>query len=184
MEPSQERAAASATDSGNRWRRSPAAKLCQTGCEKHASECQDCEDAVDELLASRALLSALPRQAEVGPWFAPRVMAAIAARESELRRSIDTWVIVPKLARRLTWVSALALVLASTWLFGRPASTPSTPAATDITGEPVHENTRSGEQRRSLAESGGEGIMNEATAKQRAALWVAVCFCWGCRWAA
>jgi hypothetical protein len=83
------------------------------------------------------MLNALPRQAAVGPWFAPRVMAAIAARESELRRSIDAWTIVPKLARRLTWVSALALVLASTWLLGRPAATPLKPVVTDITGEPV-----------------------------------------------
>jgi len=124
---------------------------------KHASECQDCEDAVDELTASRALLSALPRQVEAGPWFVRRVMAAIAARESELRRSIDTWVIVPKLARRLTWVSALALVLAGTWLFGQPASTPSGPVVTDITGEPAYENTapvNNDELLLSLAEKG------------------------------
>jgi hypothetical protein len=124
---------------------------------KHVSECQDCEDAVGELMASRALLSALPRQAGPGPWFVPRVMAAIAARESELRRSVDTWVIVPKLARRLTWVSALALVLASTWLFGRPATTPSTPTSTDLTGEPVYENTapvNNDELLLSLAEKG------------------------------
>jgi hypothetical protein len=124
---------------------------------KHASECQDCEDAVDVLMASRALLSALPRRAEVRPWFVPRVMAAIAARESELRRSVDTWVIVPKLARRLTWVSALALVLAGTWLFGQSASTPSKPMSTDLTGEPVYENTapvNNDELLLSLAEKG------------------------------
>jgi hypothetical protein len=69
------------------------------------------------------------------PWFAPRVMAAIVAREAELRQSIDTWAIVPKLAWRLTWVSAVALVLASTWFLQRPAVAP--PVATDITGEPV-----------------------------------------------
>jgi hypothetical protein len=99
----------------------------------------------------------LPRRAEVGPWFAPRVMAAIAARESELRRSIDAWTIVPKLARRLSWVSALALVLASTWLFGRPASTPSNPVSTDLTGEPAYENTapvNNDELLLSLAEKG------------------------------
>ena len=111
------------------------------GLREHATECPDCEAAVEELVVSRGLLSALPRQAAVGPWFAPRVMAAIAGRESELRRSIDAWVIVPKLARRLTWISALALVLASTWLFGRPATTPLTPTVTDITGEPVQETT-------------------------------------------
>jgi hypothetical protein len=124
---------------------------------KHASECQDCGDAVDELIASRTLLSALPRQAEAGPWFVPRVMAAIAARESELRRSVDTWVIVPKLARRLTWVSALALVLAGTWLLGQPASSPSKPMSTDLTGEPAYENTapvNNDELLLSLAEKG------------------------------
>jgi hypothetical protein len=124
---------------------------------KHASECRDCEDAVDELMASRALLSALPRQAGAGPWFVPRVMAAIAARESELRRSFDTWVIVPRLARRLSWVSALALLLAGTWLFGQPATTSSSPVVTDITGEPAYENTapvNNDELLQSLAEKG------------------------------
>jgi hypothetical protein len=109
---------------------------------EHVSACQDCRAALDELVTSRELLSALPRQAAVGPWFAPRVMAAIAAaRESELRRSIDAWIILPKLARRLTWISALALVLTGTWFLGRPASTPLKPVATDITGEPVSDTT-------------------------------------------
>jgi hypothetical protein len=103
----------------------------------HAAECRDCQAAVEELAASRELLSALPKQAQVGPWFAPRVMAAIRARESESRRSGDAWTVVPKLARRLTWVSALALLLAGSWLFGWTASTPLKPVATDITGEPV-----------------------------------------------
>jgi hypothetical protein len=108
---------------------------------EHVSACADCEAAADELAASREMLSVLPRQVAVGPWFAPRVMAAIAAREAELRRSIDTWTIVPKVARRLSWLSAVALVLASTWLLGRPASTPLIPVATDITGEPVLQTT-------------------------------------------
>lgn len=103
----------------------------------HAAECRDCQAAVEELAASRELLSALPKQAQVGPWFAPRVMAAIRARESELRRSADAWTVVPKLARRLTWVSALALLLAGSWLFGWTAATPLKPVSTDITGEPV-----------------------------------------------
>jgi hypothetical protein len=105
----------------------------------HAAECRDCQAAVEELAASRRLLSVLPKQAEVGPWFAARVMAAIRARESELRRSADAWTVVPRLARRLTWVSALALLLAGTWLFGWTASTTWKPVATDITGEPVQD---------------------------------------------
>jgi hypothetical protein len=109
---------------------------------EHASECLDCEAALDELAVSRELLRAIPRPASLGPWFAPRVMAAIAAGESELRRSMDAWTIVPKLARRLSWVSALALVLAGTWLLGRPTSNPSSvPVVTDITGEPVLESS-------------------------------------------
>jgi len=108
-----------------------------TAQSEHVGGCLDCEAAADELATSREMLNTLPRQAAAGPWFAPRVMAAIAARESELRRSIDAWTVVPKLARRLTWVSALALVLASTWLLGRPAATPLKPVVTDITGEPV-----------------------------------------------
>ena len=94
-----------------------------TALQKHASECRDCQAAVDELLASRRLLSALPRRAEVGPWFAPRVMAAIAARESEVWASLETWAAVPRLAARLTWISGLALLLASTWLYESPRFT-------------------------------------------------------------
>jgi hypothetical protein len=125
----------------------------------HAAVCKDCETALKTFTESRALLSALSPQAEESrPWFAPRVMAAIAARESEMRRSLDAWSVVPKLAARLTWVSALALVLASTWLFGRPASMPVTqPVATDMTGEPVHETitpANSDDLLFSLAEAG------------------------------
>ena len=107
----------------------------------HAKACKDCDTAFSELVTSRELLSVLPRQMdEIRPWFAPRVMAAIAARETELRRSLDAWVVVPRLAARLTWISALALVLASTWFLGQRASTPLKPVTTDLTGEPVHES--------------------------------------------
>jgi hypothetical protein len=110
------------------------------GLREHAIACRDCEAAVEELVISREMLSALPRRAdEARPWFAPRVMAAIA-REVELRRSLDAWTIVPSFAAKLTWVSALALVLASTWLFQRPGAPQTRPVATDMTGEPVHEN--------------------------------------------
>jgi hypothetical protein len=108
---------------------------------EHAAGCKECAAAVDDWLASRKLLEALPRQAEVAkPWFAPKVMAAIAARESELRRSLDAWTVVPKLASRLAWVSALALVLTGTWLMERPMSAPQQPVVTDLAGEPVSES--------------------------------------------
>jgi anti-sigma factor RsiW len=107
----------------------------------HAAGCKECAAAVDEWLASRKLLKAMPRPAEVAkPWFAPKVMAAIAARESELRRSLDAWTVVPKLASKLAWVSALALVLTGTWLMERPMSAPQQPVVTDLAGEPVSES--------------------------------------------
>jgi hypothetical protein len=92
---------------------------------EHAAACADCAATAEEVLASRELLKALPAQASMArPWFAPRVMAAIAAREVELRHSLETWTAVPKLAARLTWACALALLLASTWLYETPRSTP------------------------------------------------------------
>jgi hypothetical protein len=101
----------------------------------HAATCKDCQAAADEMLASRELLLALPasQAGKSRPWFAPRVLAAIAAREAELRRSLDTWTAVPKLAARLTWACALALLLASTWLYEKPR--PATKAGGDATVE-------------------------------------------------
>ena len=89
----------------------------------HLQSCPECQAAVDAFLMGRALLRAIPSRASAaGPWFVPRVMAAIAARETELRRSLETWAFVPRLAARLTWVSALALLLAGTWLYEMPQS--------------------------------------------------------------
>jgi hypothetical protein len=110
---------------------------------EHMSTCADCRAAAENILEARALLAEVPaHSAMAGPWFAPRVMAAIAARKAELSRAADTWTFLPKLAARLTWASSVALLLASAWLYQRPATMPSTAAsakavATDITGDPV-----------------------------------------------
>lgn len=109
---------------------------------QHASACSNCREAAATLLASRSLLSAIPSSAELGgPWFASRVMAAIAGRKAELARAVDTWTFLPKLAAHLTWASSLALLLASAWLYQKPVSAPPQTAAhvvaTDITGEPI-----------------------------------------------
>ena len=88
---------------------------------EHLAACADCQAAADVFSVSRTILRELPSCAAApGPRFAPRVMAAIAAREAELRQSLDAWAAVPRLAARLTWVSALALLLASTWLYESP----------------------------------------------------------------
>jgi hypothetical protein len=55
-------------------------------------------------------------------------MAAIAARESELRQSLEAWAAVPRLASRLTLASAVVLLLAGTWLYERPKRVPTSAA--------------------------------------------------------
>jgi hypothetical protein len=105
---------------------------------EHVTACADCRTAAENILAARALLAVLPSYATMaGPWFAPRVMAAIAARKAELGRAADTWTFLPKLAARLTWASAIALLLASGWLYQKPVSTAAKPVVTDLTGEPL-----------------------------------------------
>ncbi len=114
------------------------------GLKEHAVVCLDCRTAAENIFAARTLLVEMPSHAGMGgPWFAPRVMAAIAARSAELYRAPDTWTFLPKLAARLTWASAIALLLASGWLYQKPATDVATTksVATDITGEPVVPNT-------------------------------------------
>lgn len=92
--------------------------------ERHLAACADCQAVADELAASQALLRNMrPSAAEPGPWFASRVMATIASRELDLQRAQDTWMVLPRLAARLTWISALALLLAGTWLYQSPNAT-------------------------------------------------------------
>src|ERR1700737_5287794 len=70
-----------------------------TALQEHLRVCNDCHAAADELLMSRKLLQTLPSQAvKPAPWFAPRVMAAIAAREAELGRARAGWALGPQLA--------------------------------------------------------------------------------------
>lgn len=112
----------------------------------HAASCEACREYANGILQSRSVLGALPSNAGLaGPWFAPRVMAMIAARRAELARVPDTWSLLPKLAARLTWASAVALLLASGWLYQRPTvnntQTSAKAAVTDITGEPVHDTS-------------------------------------------
>ncbi len=109
-----------------------------TALRDHLPGCANCRAAAENILGTRALLAELPSHARAaGPWFAPRVMTAIAARKAELSRAADTWTFLPKLAARFAWASVVALLLASGWLYQRPVSTSTRPVAIDITGEPV-----------------------------------------------
>jgi hypothetical protein len=104
----------------------------------HAEGCVGCRTTADEQFAARQLLSALEAHEDISrPWFATRVMAEITARESGLR-TMDVWSFVPKLAARVSGVSLIALLFATTWMYGRSvSSTPSASVATDLAGEPI-----------------------------------------------
>ena len=84
----------------------------------HATVCADCREAADDVALTRSVLRPMGEvSAEPGPWFATRVMAAIAGRESEMDLRDAVWMSIRKLAPRLVAVCALLLVLASTWTY-------------------------------------------------------------------
>jgi hypothetical protein len=87
-------------------------------------------------------LSALPVQpATHDAWFAPRVMAVIAARESEVRRVGSSWAAVPMLASRLALASAVVLLVGSTWIYERPTTAPAKLSVTDSAQETLFESS-------------------------------------------
>lgn len=94
---------------------------------EHARECDACEEAAETFWASRELLAGpleFAREwnsspSDTKPWFAARVMAKIAERDMEGRRALTEWSgAVAKLASRLAWVSALLLLVGTTWFYG------------------------------------------------------------------
>lgn len=91
----------------------------------HMAECPKCQEAAQDLLAMRKIFSGVPSYRETErPWFASRVMAAIAARERELSEVTRTWMAVPKFASRLAMAAAAILLVASTWVFEKPSAAP------------------------------------------------------------
>jgi hypothetical protein len=92
---------------------------------EHARECEACVEADETFWASRELLAGPlelrrhGREVAMNPWFVARVMAKIAEQETEGRRALTEWSgAVAKLASRLVWVSALVLLVGTTWFYG------------------------------------------------------------------
>jgi hypothetical protein len=92
----------------------------------HAAECDVCEEAAAIFWASRNMLAGTlqlsaggqPENYETVPWFVTRVMATIAEHETQMRAASAEWTgAVSRLASRLAWVSALALLVASSWVY-------------------------------------------------------------------
>ena len=91
------------------------------GQRNHIGGCESCQEAARNLLATRGIFKGVSPATEMArPWFANRVMAAIAARERELSEVASTWLAVPKLASRLAVAAGALLLVASTWLYERP----------------------------------------------------------------
>jgi hypothetical protein len=91
----------------------------------HIAACASCQEAAQDLLTTRKLFKRVASNAEMErPWFATRVIAAIAARERELSRAASTWLAVPMFASRLAMASGALLLVASTWLYERPMQSP------------------------------------------------------------
>jgi hypothetical protein len=101
---------------------------------EHVESCDVCEEATEVFWASRNLLAGKAENYVVdadarAPWFATRVMARIGERETEVRRAVTEWSgAVAKLASRLAGVSALVLIVGSTWLYmpNKPGNPPTT----------------------------------------------------------
>ncbi len=96
----------------------------------HMATCQDCARAVLEVFRAKQLFQgAASLRQEERPWFAARVMAAIAAREKELAERVTAWTEFPRFASRLTWVAAVVLLASTTWFYESVLRSPSHPVS-------------------------------------------------------
>lgn len=94
----------------------------------HIAACENCQQAAENLFASRKIFKGVASCAEqAGPWFAAGVMRAIRTRERELALPASLWSAVPRYASRLAWVTAIALLAGSTWLYERRGAAPNKP---------------------------------------------------------
>jgi hypothetical protein len=113
----------------------------------HITSCEKCRGAAQDLLATREIFKGVGSATEMArPWFARRVMAGIAARERELSETARTWLAVPKFASRLALASGALLLVASTWLYEKPLSTPSQQASALAAQESLFEAPPSANQ--------------------------------------
>jgi len=89
------------------------------GLRGHLEIFRECRVELEESLAVRQLLRRRAAPAEdPGTFFAGRVMRTIAQQEAARRAiSANPWAAVLALAERVALVSALVLVLATTWLY-------------------------------------------------------------------
>ncbi|HKD51153.1 MAG TPA: hypothetical protein VKB90_10155 [Candidatus Acidoferrum sp.] len=84
----------------------------------HMVVCAGCGEAANDLVTVKQLLGSAARFTEEDrPWFAARVLAAIASRETELAERASAWTEFPRFASRLAWVAAILLLAGTTWFY-------------------------------------------------------------------
>ncbi len=77
----------------------------------HIAACGGCREAAADVLAVREIFKGVAFRTEgARPWFAKRVMRAIAARA------------VPRFASRLAWITAVVILVCGTWLYEKPST--------------------------------------------------------------
>lgn len=92
----------------------------------HVAACADCREAASDFVQVKALFDGAGSFAsEERPWFAARVMVAIASRERELAERVSAWTEFPRFASRLTWVAAILLLAGTTWFYEAVVRAPS-----------------------------------------------------------
>jgi hypothetical protein len=96
---------------------------------KHIDGCEDCREAAQDLVATKELFKGAANVTEEArPWFAARVMAAIAARERELAERMSAWSEFPRFASRLALISAVLLLAGTTWFYEKGVRAPANPS--------------------------------------------------------
>lgn len=92
----------------------------------HLASCESCREAAQDLVATRELFRGVSgATAEASPWFAARVMNAIAIRERELAIRVSAWTEFPRLASRLAWITVVVLLASTTWFYEKVIRAPS-----------------------------------------------------------
>ncbi len=93
--------------------------------QQHMETCGACREAAGELAATKELFRGAASFAEEDrPWFAARVMGAIALRERELALRLSAWNEFPRFAARLAWIAGVLLLAGTTWFYERVLRAP------------------------------------------------------------
>jgi hypothetical protein len=110
----------------------------------HVAQCAQCHKRIEDMAAARELLTPLQPQSTISrPFFASRVISAIAVREAELSRAVNAWMLIPKLASRVAWAAALAILVAVSLFYQKPGTSqlraePSTESIFDNSPSPAN----------------------------------------------